>query len=316
MAADRVEVLKGVVEDALPHIKVIDAELATRGGANENWLASTTVGGLVVKISRGITNVDKLTSASRATDLARRVGAPIPAELAVIPHCDRLEGRFVRIIERAPGRHLEEVDANGSVLRHFFTSLGDCVARLHSAVCSGFGSRVEAEPRFSTWASYVRWRLPQIEERARAANAFTDRQLRQLTVEATTLAEQLSPQIQPVVTHRDLHLGNILLDDDGTVTAILDMDGAEPWDATVDFVKLTADTFPRYPGASEAFYAGYTQRAGALPEALHERLRLVEMLEVSNFIANGMQGSEPGGPLRNRLDEALNAASGLDAVQP
>lgn len=60
------------------------------------------------------------------------------------------------------------------------------------------------------------------------------------------------------MTHRDLHPDNILLDDDGTVTAILDMDGAEPWDATVDFVKLTADTFPRYPGASDAFYAGYT----------------------------------------------------------
>lgn len=304
----RAEVVRSVVEDAFPDSEVVDAQPAPRGGANENWLVSTTDGGLVIKVSRGITNIEKLASGSRATEFARRAGVPVPAELAVIPHCDRMEGRFVRIIQQAPGRHLEDLAPTDAVRQRFFTSLGDCVARLHSAACSGFASRVEGEPSFPTWAGYVRWRLPQIQERARAADTFTEPQLQHLAAATTALADRLSPLVSPVLTHRDLHLDNVLLDDDGTVTAILDMDGAEPWDCAVDFVKLTADTFPRYDGAADAFYVGYTGQAGGLPEELGERLRLAEILEVSNFIANGMRGSHPGGALRVRLDLALDAA--------
>ena len=90
--------------------------------------------------------------------------------------------------------------------------------------------------------------------------------------------------VTPALCHRDLHLGNVLATPDGHLAAVLDFDGAEAWDPAIDVVKLRWLVFPDHEGAADAFARGY----GPFPPRWDERVRLVELLELTNTVANAV----------------------------
>lgn len=150
----------------------------------------------------------------------------------------------------------------------FFTSFGSAVAKLHSAACEGFSSRVggaSIAPTFPTWADYVAYRVPQILGRAVKTNLYSPTEWNEIFDQAMHLVERVSPVVEPRLTHRDLYLDNVLAGPDYRVAAIVDFDNAEPWDVAADWVKLRWQVFPRYAGAADAYRTGYHTAAGELP---------------------------------------------------
>jgi aminoglycoside phosphotransferase (APT) family kinase protein len=124
------------------------------------------------------------------------------------------------------------------------------------------------------------------------------------------VAAEISELVEPRLAHRDLYLDNLLVGDDGRISAIIDLDLAEAWDPVVDFVKPRSQVFPLIPGAEESFEAGYAETAGGLPAAFEQRVRVVEVLELSNHVVNCVAGgmTEYAAHNRRRLEAVLAAA--------
>lgn len=154
----------------------------------------------------------------------------------------------------------------------------------------GFSSRVDGSaPAFDRWSAYVESRVPAIVERAVVSGAFAEHEISPVLSEAADLAREVDHVVAPSLTHRDLHLANLVAGDDGRLAAIVDWDAAEAWDPMVDFVKLRWQACSRFDGAEEALWAAYSP-AGE-PRMQRERLHIVDVLELANGVANSkMEG--------------------------
>lgn len=259
------------------------------GFGNENWRVPTTQGELLVKIGKGLHDPGKIQSSSRARKAAADAGVPVPSEVRVQPDCQDFEGRLVRIFEFIPGDHPTSVLDSSASIQTFFSSLGRTVAKLHTVTFDAFSSRVGGQPAFPTWSEYVSYRVPQIMARARACDAFPDRELTAMFERVLQTADDVSPDVRAALSHRDLYLDNILVREDGTVRAILDFDICECWDPTVDLSKPRWQVFPQYENSEQAFLAGYHEVSPALPR-FQERLWVTEMLELTNHAVNAIAG--------------------------
>lgn len=75
------------------------------------------------------------------------------------------------------------------------------------------------------------------------------------------------PVVPPRLTHRDLHLDDVIATEDGRAAAIVDFDRAEARDPAADPVKPRRQICGEYPGSEAAFRAGHRAVAGAVPAA-------------------------------------------------
>lgn len=280
------------------------------GYGNENWRVECSGRTLLVKIAKPGHPVAKAESASRAHRLAHASGAPVAREVLLDTQCEAAAGRVVRILEFLPGHHPIDVLNSPTSIDTFFESLGRAVAVLHTTRCDGFASRVGGSPSFPTWAEYVAYRAPQIAERGRSCTLFTGTELTDVLDEAVNLAQQVSRVVEPRLTHRDLYLDNILAHVDGQVSALLDLDIAEPWDPVADFVKLQWQVFPRYPTAATTFHSAYRTISTDLP-LFGDRLRVAQILELSNHVINAQAIDHPNyaQDARRQLDHVLKCAT-------
>lgn len=279
-----------------------------RGYSNANWRVDLGSGSYLVKTAARDREVEKVTAASNAYRLAATTAAPVQHEIHFDPHCALLNGLAVRILEWLPGRHVQPGDLTGEATADFFSSLGRAVAELHTARCPGFSSRIGGSPVFGTWCDYLDYRIPRIIDRNKKSRAFDEAEIEAMFDRVRAVAGMISDHIQPRLCHRDLYLDNFLIGDDGRLAVILDLDLAEAWDPSVDFVKLRSQVFPEFEGSEEAFTAGYTEIAGLLP-GFDQRVRVVEVLELSNHVINSVaaDNDDYAGHNRRRLDAVLAA---------
>jgi aminoglycoside phosphotransferase (APT) family kinase protein len=136
---------------------------------------------------------------------------------------------------------------------------------------------------FARWSDYVVWRLPSVIERVRTTDAFSPTAEQRIVEAIARLADDVCDVARPSICHRDLYLDNLLATPDGDLSAILDFDGAESWDAATDLVKLRWTVFPHHPGADAAFAAAYGERP-----MWRERVKVAELLTLFNTVPNAM----------------------------
>ncbi|SDE43599.1 phosphotransferase family protein [Auraticoccus monumenti] len=278
------------------------------GYASSAWLVGVEGVPLLVKVSHAGAPVDKAVAASSALRLAATTSAPVPREVFFDPECGQLLGRVVRILTWLDGEvardRLDQQGAEG-----FFTELGSVVASLHQARCDAFTTRLGGAPAFDTWAEFVRHRSDQIRERVRRTGAIATDQLETALSRALAVAIEVSPVVEPRLAHRDLHLDNVLVTSSGHVAGVLDLDGAGAWDPAVDLVKLRAQVFPHHPGSEQWFTRGYASTSCGLPEQLDRRVAVVEVLELTNAVANaGLHHNDVMVEVnRRRLTEVLSS---------
>lgn len=279
------------------------------GFGNENWLVAVDGRDLLVKITPPDGHpVDKLVAAAAASRMAQSAGVPVPREVLLAPQCDVFGGATTRIQEYLPGYHPEQVLQNPNAVARFFGSLGDAVALLHSIRCEAFASRVGGEPRFATWYQYIAYRAPQIVARAQAVGAYDEYYLQATVERLLSAAEELSPEVEPRLCHRDLSLHNVLVNAHGEVVALLDFDLAEPWDRAVDMVKLTWGMFPNFAGSERIYRQRYFDR-GIEPDKWAQRVWVASVVELLNAVPNAIRARDPRyeQSARRRLTEVLQA---------
>jgi aminoglycoside phosphotransferase (APT) family kinase protein len=110
-----------------------------------------------------------------------------------------------------------------------------------------------------------------------------------------------APVVSPTLVHRDLCLKNVLIDEHGKFTALLDFEHARLSDPLMDFAKLKLWLFDREAGAQDAFFSGYRSvlQAGWPEEGLRTELAVaLELLgQVPYYKRNGAS---------EKLDEATS----------
>ena len=134
--------------------------------------------------------------------------------------------------------------------------IGAVVARLHAAA---------TPPEFGTWdlrptRTFLEehWhRIGILEGMARRAAIVAADELADLLALLRATAAPLDAVTTPVLAHRDVQPRNVLVDDDGTVTALLDFESSAGGDPAEDFrvIGLTWDS-PAF-AAFAASYAGH-----------------------------------------------------------
>jgi aminoglycoside phosphotransferase (APT) family kinase protein len=275
-----------VIAEALS-AEVVGAPQRLVGGFNnESWIAGVEgAGRVLLRIARPTADVQKVRAAWHAQELAAAGGVPTGRCLHFSASCESLGGRATSLVEFVDGLDPEELLSDGARTTVFFASLGSALAKLHAIRLDAFSSRVDGSASsFARWSDYVADRVPSIVRRCVDTGAFSGAEIGDIFSALPDLCARVDPVVTPALSHRDLHLPNVVAGVDGRVRAIVDWDAAEAWDPMVDFVKLRWQVMSRFPGAEAALWSGYWSDGS--PPMLRERLRIVDLLELTNGVAN------------------------------
>jgi aminoglycoside phosphotransferase (APT) family kinase protein len=281
------EDVRAAIEGLLARDVLAPPERNRRAFGNESWRAETSAGRVLLKVG-GEGVAGKWRATITAYELAAGARLPVPRVLALDRACRWLGGRTVAVRDWLPGGDPGPFLTTPDGVDRFFASFGRTVARLHRVRLPRFTSRIDGSaPGFDRWEDYVAHRAAQIEERCRRARVMEPDRLAAVLGLAVRLSGEVSAVVRPSLVHRDLHLENVLAGPDGECCGLIDFDCAEAWDPAADLVKPRWQVFPDLPGAEAAFLSGYGAAAGPL-ENLAERLRVVDILELTNNAANAL----------------------------
>jgi hygromycin-B 7''-O-kinase len=165
-----------------------------------------------------------------------------------------------------------------------YRQLGEFLARLHEIRMDAFGylvtSIIDAQPDN---AGYMTHRFAV--ELAKFGKRSGDKVL---AAETSRYVEEhaglLAGCSQAVLCHNDLHEGNVLVDDDGQVTGVIDMENARAADPLFDLAKTDCYAIRgdrvKWDGFVSGYGSGVLARADVLPV-----YRLYHALELWNWFA-------------------------------
>jgi hygromycin-B 4-O-kinase len=157
--------------------------------------------------------------------------------------------------------------------------MGGYAARINSIPTEGFGGAYEwSQERFSphaTWADYLRDEL-HVESRFQMLESCRMLKPSQIA-KVRAVLETAGTNRQPTLTHGDLRLKNILVDEDGHITSILDWETctsnlAPEWELSIALHDLSIDE-------KQEFIAGY----GLDTAAIIGIAPLVKALNLMNY---------------------------------
>ena len=261
------------------------------GWGNENWRVEIAAGDRFVLKLGPPGSAAKWEATRMAYAAAGDRGLPVPELVHVDLSCEAVGGWVVRILRWIDAHAPHEVLTTPEARARFFTEVGAARRALHGHPVDGFSSRLDGSaPTFSGWDGYVGDRWVRVRARAEAASAFDGAELDDLEAQILELAGTVGGVATPALCHRDLHLDNLLATADGHLAAVLDFDGAEAWDPACELVKLRWLVFPHHEHAAEHVADGY----GTWPACWDERVRLAELLELSNVVANAVATGDAG----------------------
>lgn len=277
--------VKYAVEELMDQEVISTPVHKSRGLGNENWFIETEVKKYLCKIGPSNAPVSKWRAAANANKLAVERGLPVPKIVVFDEQNNRL-GRVVRVYEFIDGQNIDDIGGVSKVQQQFWTEFGTALRQLHEINIEGFSSRLDSSvPSFNSWDAYLKYRIPQIHARVGASCILDEAVVSRFWEAINKTACSVASVIKPALTHRDLHIDNVLFSPDGGLAAILDFDQAEAWDPVADFFKLQYFVFVEAPGSELAF----TKTYGTLSEThtyFEERLSIVSGIELVNIIAN------------------------------
>jgi aminoglycoside phosphotransferase (APT) family kinase protein len=284
--------------------KVVRADHVPVGFGNENWRVTDTRGRrFVLKVGPADTAA-KWASAASARTLAGSRGIPVPRAVGGVVERD---GRVMRVYEWIDGTSPLAVAHDPQRVQTLFADLGATIATLHSIELDCFSSRLDGSAAsFDRWSDYVVHRLQQIRQRCVEHGVPDERTVDRACSAIAALVEAIGDDVRPTVCHRDLYADNVLVDQDGALSAILDWDMAEAWDPAAEWFKLEFLFFPAFPGSARAFATAY-HAIHPEPARWTERKSLVDLMETLNSVANTRAQGWSG-------DFATQARARLDAL--
>lgn len=279
-----------ILPDAVP-VRPVTA--LRRGRGHASWTLDSGLGRLVAKVA--LTGHDQVALDRLAEH--RRVsehGVPVPPLLAFDPDSHAVGGRLLIVYGYLPGRDADEASRSlpGTVMTEAMRAAGGAVAGLHQVPVGAFGDPVTglgAGP--GTWSAVIAGRVESLRRFYRESAAVPDVAVPAGLVLLGGLADDVSPVVRPAVSHLDLYLPNILLDDGGWFRALLDLEHVRRVDPVMDFVKPAMWMLAGRPAWAEAFEDGYREVAG-WPERWQERLAVATGLELLTGVGYWAQAGD------------------------
>jgi len=168
------------------------------------------------------------------------------------------------IARKAVGNEATHHPNRFAVLRE----MGRLTALIHSIPTHGYGSRFDWAGsdlmRKETWADFLREEL-EVEERMATLDRYQMLTREQKTALAATVEQMMTWTDQPSLHHGDMRLKNVLVDEHGTITAVIDwehsLSSIPPyWDLAIALHDLSID-------AKEVFLEGYEMSGEQIRQA-------------------------------------------------
>ena len=239
--------------------------------------------------------VHKLKDEMAALEVMTAGGLPVPELVAHDLGKSRFPVlyRMVRFLEGydfeegiSTGRIPEEEEEN--LARHF----GELVARLHAITGTPIGKLGTADQPAAQedWAKFVATLADQHLRQARQLGLVDAAKERALASLFEREVARLGPRLRAELTHRDLYLGNVIVDEEGIgyhLSGLIDVEHARFWDRLWDFAKLQWLVFDRHPSLAAPFLEAYESTFPRPPdfEARTHLYRAVEALISITFFA-------------------------------
>jgi aminoglycoside phosphotransferase (APT) family kinase protein len=271
------------------------------GLTNEVYAVRHAKGEFVVRIGADAKKLEAFKKEQWAAGRAREAGVPAPE---IVEVSDLAAARPYMIARKSEGRGVQ-CGERMAVLRE----LGGYAARIHTIRTRGYGGRFESDRRFSDGASWdeflsEEWKL---EKKLRTLAGRGG--MGQARVSAVReIVEPAGKGRGPVLNHGDLRLKNVLVNDRGKISAILDwencMSGLAPeWDLSLALHDLEIDE-------KQELIAGY----GLSGRRVTGMAKLMKAINVVNYapVVEGLAKSGDAAGLercRMRLRGALDLFS-------
>lgn len=284
------------------HLGSAPARIASQSGGITNFVYGVKhpEGEFILKMTPEKDKLDVFRKERLASEKARAAGVPTAEVLYVgdeaVPYPYMLQAR----VYGQPAMHHPE---RLKVLEQ----VGRYGAMINSIETEGFGHNFTQPPACTTWAAFLR---DEIELTRRLLALQRHGMLDEDRAERLrALLESAGEGVaHGQLNHGDLRLKNVLVDDSGEITAIIDWENslsalAPQWEWSIALHDLSID-------AMEAFLTGY----GASPEQIEAFAPVVKALNIVNyvpaiehFVEQGER--EPLGWIRTRMSGALDLYS-------
>lgn len=192
--------------------------------------------------------------------LLERTTVPVPPVVAFDDSRSAIDRAFI-ILERLPGRPISDVPCRYD---RVLEQIGDCLRQTHAQTADAYGYIGEHAPMppVPRWvdAFHIAWN--RLIDGVVAVGHYDDDETTRLRAALDRHIRIFDRDVPASLLHMDVWAENILVDDDSTVTGLIDWDRAMWGDPEIEFAVLD------YCGISEsAFWAGYGRERDTSSEA-------------------------------------------------
>jgi fructosamine-3-kinase len=166
----------------------------------------------------------------------------------------RLVDRDYLLMERLPGRSLAETNLSGQMLAGVLEQVGGYLAQMHGLIADRYGYLGAHRPMVPqrSWVEAFGVMWDHLLADIVSCGGYTDEEADAFRRLFRVYRPHFDRQVPASLLHMDVWSQNILVDDGGRVTGLVDMDRALWGDVEIEFAVLD------YCGISEpAFWRGY-----------------------------------------------------------
>lgn len=273
------------------------------GLTNYVFVINHVEGQFVIRISPDSERIGAFKKEWWAAQQVRKAGVPSPEILAVGDDAGPEPYMITRQVSGAEATH------HPRRLR-IIHEMGRFAAIINSIQTYGFGTNFDwndAAPKIQTWSDYLDQEY-QIQDRLEFFATHQMLAQNELNELARIIDETRTADIKPALNHTDLRLKNVIVDDDGHITAIIDWEEcmsavAPQWELSIALHDLSIDE-------KHEFINGY----GLTPDKLEQIAPLIKAFNILNYksaIAGAIEENNQAklSELRLRLNGTLDLFS-------
>jgi aminoglycoside phosphotransferase (APT) family kinase protein len=202
------------------------------------------------------------------------------AEILAYDDSRRLVDRDYLLMQRLPGRPLTGAGLNQREVEGVLEQVGVCLAQMHALVADRYGYLGDHRPMAPqpTWAQAFNVMWNKLLDDVTACGGYTPDEAGVFRRLLEIYGPHFDRPVRASLLHMDVWSQNILVDDSGRVTGLVDLDRALWGDPEIEFAVLD------YCGISEpAFWRGYG-RARDDSFSAQIRARFYMLYEVQKYI--------------------------------
>ncbi len=229
------------------------------------------------------------------------------AEIYAYDDSRALIDRAYMLMERLPGRSLAEVHVSRPFRDRVLEQVGDALRQMHALTAGSYGyigAHHPIPPQPTWWAAFrTMWNA--LLDDVVASGGYTEQEAEVLRRTLDAHRETFDRAVPASLLHMDVWSQNILVDDAGNLTGLVDLDRALWGDPEIEYAVLD------YCGISEAaFWRGYGRgRDDSIAARVRQRFYL--LYEVQKYIVIHLwRRDDPAGAQRYK-EHSLRLATPL-----